>query len=290
MFLRIDGRTSGSSPRCSSRRLPLEEHPDHEQPAEDQPQRRREAEQLRRVRLRRHPAPHARAQHAEDGEPRPAADSTTPTRSILRRARPRGSSAIRRVSTRIAEHDQHLAGEHPAPAQVGREQPADERADGDGDRARRHHQPVRARPALGAEVGRHERDDRGQDQRRADPLEERPADQQDRQRRRDRGGERARAVDHAADRERPLAADQGADLAAGDHQRRHHQRVEGDRGLDPGDVRPDVLGDGRDRDVHHRRVERHQELAGGQGEQDQGGSGLGSCSRPTGYASAPCSG
>ena len=42
------------------------------------------------------------------------------------------------------------------------------------------------------------------------------------------------AVDHAADGERPLAAEDLADLAAGDHQRRHHQRVQGDRGLDAG--------------------------------------------------------
>ena len=49
---------------------------------------------------------------------------------------------------------------------------------------------------------------------------------------RQRGGEGAGAVDHAADRERALAPDQRADLAAGDHQHRHDQRVQRDRGLD----------------------------------------------------------
>ena len=46
----------------------------------------------------------------------------------------------------------------------------------------RHHQSVGARPVLGREVGGDERDDRGQDQRRADALEQRPAEEQDRQR------------------------------------------------------------------------------------------------------------
>ena len=121
-------------------------------------------------------------------------------------------------------------------------------------------QAVGAGPFGAAEVGGDERDDRRQDQRGADALQDRPADHQHRQVRRERGGERAAAVDHAADREGALAADDLADLAAGDHERRHHQRVEGDRRLDPGHGRADVLGDGRDRDVHHRAVEHHQEL------------------------------
>jgi hypothetical protein len=49
-----------------------------------------------------------------------------------------------------------------------------------------------------------------------------------------------------------------------DHQRRHHQYVERDRSLDAGHVRPDILGDGGNRDVHHRGVERHQELTRGE--------------------------
>ena len=51
--------------------------------------------------------------------------------------------------------------------------------------------------------------------------------------------------------------------------RRHHQRVEGDRRLDAGDRRAHVLGDGRDRHVHHRGVEHHQELAGAERHQHQ---------------------
>ena len=97
------------------------------------------------------------------------------------------------------------------------------------------------------------------------------------------------AVDHAADRERALAADDLADLSAGDHQRRHHERVERDRGLDPGDRRPDVLGDRRDRHVHHRAVERHQELARRQRQQHQPGGAASTirCLRHTAKLPAP---
>ena len=112
------------------------------------------------------------------------------------------------------------------------QKPPIERADRDGDRARRRDEPVGRGPPLGREVAGDERDDRRQDQRRADALEERPAEEQDRQVLRERGRERAAAVDHAADRERALAADHRADLRAGDHQRRHHERVRGDRALD----------------------------------------------------------
>ena len=76
------------------------------------------------------------------------------------------------------------------------------------------------------------------------------------------------AVDHAADRERPLAADDRADLAAGDHQRRHHERVGVIAPWIPVTVVPTSFGDGRDRDVHHRAVQRHQELARRQRQED----------------------
>ena len=55
-----------------------------------------------------------------------------------------------------------------------------------------------------------------------------------------------------AERERALATEDLADLPAGDHQGRHHQRVQRDRGLDPGHRRPDVLGHRGDGDVHER--------------------------------------
>ena len=76
------------------------------------------------------------------------------------------------------------------------------------------------------------------------------------------------------DHERPLATDDRADLPARDHQHGHHQRVEDDRGLDPGDRGPEVIRDRRDRHVHDGAVERHQELPGAQREEDDPGGAL----------------
>jgi hypothetical protein len=71
-----------------------------------------------------------------------------------------------------------------------------------------------------------------------------------------------------------------AKLAAGDHQRGHHQRVHRDRRLDPGHRRADVVGDRRNRRVHHRRVERHDELADREGGEHDSGRSCGPAFRP----------
>ena len=68
------------------------------------------------------------------------------------------------------------------------------------------------------EVGRDQRDHRRHDQRCTNPLQQRPADQQRGQILGERGEQRATPIDHAADRERPLAAPDLTDLPAGDHQ------------------------------------------------------------------------
>ena len=65
-----------------------------------------------------------------------------------------------------------------------------------------------------------------------------------------------------------------AELSAGDHQRGHDQRVQGDRRLDPGDRGAQVGRHGGHRHVHHRAVQRHQELAARKYGQDQTGAGL----------------
>ena len=156
-------------------RLPLEEQPQQEQAAEDQPQRQRRCRTAPARRAWARPSP-----RRSSAAPRTPRGPGRPPRARRRRGRCAGAPRAarprsRRVSTRIAEHDQHLAGEHQAPAEVGGEQPADERPDGDRDRAGGHHQAVGARPALGGEVGGDQRDDRRQDQRGADAFEERPA-------------------------------------------------------------------------------------------------------------------
>ena len=75
-------------------------------------------------------------------------------------------------------------------------------------------------------------------------------------------------VDAEADREGAAAAPDVAELAAGQHQRRHHQRVEGDHRLDRRHGRVEVFDQLGDRDVHHRLVEDHQELRRRQDDED----------------------
>ena len=77
--------------------------------------------------------------------PRPSADSAVPTRSS--RTRVSGVGVGHAAGEREDRgDDEHLAHEHPAPRQVGREEAADEGAGGDRDGAGRRHQPVGPRP------------------------------------------------------------------------------------------------------------------------------------------------
>ncbi len=175
------------------------------------------------------------------------------------------------------QHDDDLAEEDVPPGRVGGDGAADQRAGRDRHRARGRDQSVGGGAFVGREVGRDQSHDGRHDQRRADALQERPADQQLGEVLRDAGGERPGRVDHQADAHRLAAPHDGAELAAGDHQRGHHQRVQRDRGLDAGDRGAQV---GRDRGhghVHHGTVQGHQELAAGQHGQHQTGAGLCGC-------------
>ena len=250
--------------------LPGQEQAQHHSPGQDQPDNRRQSEPLRSLRLRLHESPRARPQNAVDnetetdrGQARP--DEIEPNASLGRSVRhpPRQGEDH--------EHDDDLADENQTPREVRGEETTDQGTRSHRDGAGRRHQPVSARPFGAREVRRHQRDDRRHDQRRADSFEDRPPDDQHRETRRDRGREGTAPVDDTADGKGALAAEDLADLAAGDHERRHDQRVEGDGRLDPSDTRADVLGDGRDRDVHDRAVEGHQELTRGQRHQNDPG-------------------
>ena len=126
--------------------LPAEEDPDHEQAREDEPHGGREVGPRRPIRLRLDPAPLARPQHAEHDKPQPQGrqhgSDHVELRALLdRRVRdPPGEE-------KDHEHDDDLAGEDPAPREVRRAEAADQRADGDGDRARPR-RPARRRPAA----------------------------------------------------------------------------------------------------------------------------------------------
>ena len=186
---RILGSTSGSAPRASRRfSHPMKSHSTTPPPS---------ISQMHGDRPSHSGAsglgwtnPHVPARRTPNTmSPRPSADSAVPTRSS-RTPASRVPSSIRRARSEDPEHDHHLAREHVAPREVGREQTADDRTDRDRDRGGGGDQPIRARSLRASEVGRHERDDRGQDQRRPEALEARPPDQQHAEVRRDRGDER----------------------------------------------------------------------------------------------------
>ena len=253
--------------------LPQHEQPEHSCAAQEEPQHRRGTEPLRRPFFRLHDTPRSRpddpvddgaeAQGGKEGPDQVEADT-----AFGRRV---GHPQAERQDP---DHDDDFAGKDPAPAGVGGEEAADERTDSDSDGTGGGDQAIGPWPLARAEVRRHQRDDGRHDQHRAEPFEEGPAEQQHPERARDRGRERPTAVDHAADHEGPLAAQDLTDLAARDHEGSHHQCVHGDGQLNSGHGGPDVLGHRRDRDVHDRRVQRHQELGGRQGEEDQSAAGV----------------
>ena len=167
-----------------------------------------------------------------------------------------------------ADHDDHLAGEDDAPAELGRRPAAEDRADGDAGPGDAAEHPVGEGPVLALEVGRDEGDHRRQHERGADPLEDRPAEHQAGNAPGGRREGRAGAVDAEADREGAPAPEEVAELAAGQHQARHHQGVEGDHDLDRRHGGVEVVDQLGDRDVHHRLVEDHQELRGPENAED----------------------
>ena len=118
---------------------------------------------------------HARARRGEHG-----ADDVE-LRALLGPARRR--SAARSAGSPSDHHD--LTGEDPPPREVGRAEPADQRPDRDRDRARGRDEPVGGGRRSAAKLPRRARRSRaGSVPRR--PLEERPAEQQHRQVRRER--------------------------------------------------------------------------------------------------------
>ena len=119
---------------------------------------------------------------------------------------------------------------------------------------------------LGEQHGGQDVDGRDQ-QRRADALEDRVADDEHRQAGSDRADQRADAVHREADVETPLAAVAIGQLAARDHERRHDQQEDRDRELHALHGRVQVLADVVDHDVHVRAGEAADELGEREGNQ-----------------------
>ena len=174
-----------------------------------------------------------------------------------------GADFMRFRSEQDDGNDEDLADEHQAPRARGRHPAADHRTGRDRGRCDATDDPVGQRPLLALVVLRDERRDRRDHEHRAEALDQRPAEEQDGEVRADGRDERARGVDHQADREGTIASPDVAELRADEHERGHDQGVRGDGQLDALDRRVQVGHDLRDRHVHDAAVEHHHELRRG---------------------------
>ena len=111
-----------------------------------------------------------------------------------------------------------------------------------------------------AEPQRREDVDGRDQQRRTDALEHRVPEDQHAEARGDRAQQGADPVQRQAPDEAPLAAPAVGQLAARDHQDRHDQQEQGDRGLHALDGRVQVIADVGDHHVHVRARETADEL------------------------------
>jgi hypothetical protein len=146
------------------------------------------------------------------------------------------------------------------PRGLGRGPAAEDGPDGDARARHAAEDAVDDRAVRAPVVAGREGDHRRQHERRADSLQNGPAGHERGHAPRRGGERRAARVDDDADLERPLAPPHVAELAAGQHQRGHDQRVERDHRLDRRDRGVEVLDQLGDGDVHHRLVQHHQEL------------------------------
>ena len=160
--------------------------------------------------------------------------------------------------------DEDLEEKPDPPRQVGGDEPAEQWPDGGGDRRRRPDQGVH--PALGwaFEVAVDEELHGRQQQRRAQPTQHGPEDD-------DRGqalGECHRqGTDGITEQPQhigPLAPEEITHLAADQDERGRHQRLQRDRRLDPAGGRVKIPNHRRDRHVHQRGVDHQHEHRRGQ--------------------------
>jgi hypothetical protein len=165
------------------------------------------------------------------------------------------------------KHEHDLAREHDAPAEVGRCPASEDRTDRDAGAGDAADDRVRRFAGVALEVARDERGERRKHERGADSFEDRPAECENCDGRRERRHQRSAAIDDQSDDERAAASDDVADLAARHHEHRHHEAVQRDHCLNRRDRRVEVVDQRADRHVHHRLVEHHYELGSGQCDQ-----------------------
>ena len=146
--------------------------------------------------------------------------------------------------------DDGLKDEPDPPGQVGRDETAEQRPDRGGDRGRGADQGVDLRPGGSVEVAVDERLHRRQQQRGAQPTDQRPEDDDRGQALGQRHRQGADGVTQQAQHVGPLTPDEIAQLAADQDERGGHECLQRDRRLDAAHGRAEIPNDGRDRHVH----------------------------------------
>ena len=198
--------------------------------------------------------------------PIPRAERIAPTTSTRRS--PVYGHVLHEPDAGQHDRDDHdLAEEGDPPREVRRDEAADERADGGGDRGGGADQGVRLPLRRTLEVPVDERLHRRQEKSGAEAADDRPEDDDRDEALREGHRKRADRVTEQAEHVGLLPPDQVADLAADQDERGRDERLERDRRLDAARRRVEVVDDGRDRDVHQRRVDdenehRHREEDG----------------------------
>ena len=245
--------------------LPAEEGDDHTEARGDHPGHDRNAERgdglavdLRSA-VRLHEPPLADLEDAEDDQAEPGHRQRDAELVDLRTAL-RGRVHDHADEEQQDQHHERLAGEHDAPAEVFGREAAEQRPECGARRRYPAEDPVGDGAIASLVVAGGERRDGRNHECRAEALDQRPADQQHREVLRERRDQRADAVDDHADREGAPAAPDVTQLAAGEHEGGHRQRVTGDRRLEVVDRRVEVRRDLGQRHVHDGRVEDHHEL------------------------------
>ena len=201
--------------------------------------------------------------------PSPSAESTLPTQSSRRLRAGRGRSSISAEAGEDPAATTTSPGEDDPPAELGRRPAAEDRPDRDAAPGDAAEHAVGDRALLAARSWTATRATiAGSTRRCADPLEHRPAERQRGDvpgRRRSGPSPRRRCSSRSGTRGAPSRSPSlpPVSISAG-----HHQRVERDHRLDRRDRGVEVGDELRDRDVHHRLVEDHQELRRCQDDQD----------------------
>jgi hypothetical protein len=246
--------------------LPREEAAEDDKAADDQERHQREAERRDLVPIDRwcgdrlDPAPGTALQDPEHDQPERDSRERGAAVVQLRRLLGLGRALHAPVDDEHRDHHRDLTDEDVPPAPGRRHVAADQRPSRDRRTRGAADHSIRERALLALVVRGGQRGDRRDDQHRAKPLDPRPADQQHREVRAERRDQRAQPVHGQAEAEGTVTPEDVAELRANEHERRHHERVHRDRALHASHRRVQVCHDLRDRDVHHARIQHHDEL------------------------------